>query len=243
MTYLNEASPVCRTCGEPSKCRGLCQHHYYKSRALNKIPVNSPTKSQVAWRAKIRRILDNAKGRCRYPGTHKYEYYGGRGIQCRLSFEDIEFLWRRDSANQMQHPSLDRIERDGNYTKENCRFIEFDLNRRLRSKPRPNRQCIDCKVPFVGAHPRALRCKTCGDNFRRPKRSCRICSTIFNSSSKSKDRCKNCQWETRLCAYCHKPITRKIDIAYGRNKNWFCSKREFGLWICYRRYHGTSSLK
>ena len=242
MTYLNEVSPTCKICGEPSSCRGLCPHHYYESRTLNQISINSPTKSQVVWRAKIRRVLVNAKLRCEYPGTHKYKYYGGRGIQCLLSFEDIEFLWRRDSADQMQHPSLDRIESNENYTRENCRFIEFNLNRSLRSKSRPNKQCIDCKMLFLASYPHALRCKTCGDNFRRPKRPCKLCGTIFNSSSKTKDRCKNCQWETRLCGYCHKPITRKINYD-GRNKNWFCNRREFGLWICYRRYHGTSSPK
>lgn len=81
---------------------------------------------------RIMKIWNNAWSRCNMPEMNKYEYYGGNGIKCELSAEETVYLWKRDGADNMKCPSLDRIDRTGNYSVENCRFIEFELNRRLR---------------------------------------------------------------------------------------------------------------
>jgi hypothetical protein len=47
---------------------------------------------------------------------------------------EIKELWFRDKAMLMINPTIDRIDRNGNYTKENCRFIEAKENRRLRDE-------------------------------------------------------------------------------------------------------------
>ena len=41
---------------------------------------------------------------------------------------DGKFLWNRDKAYLMKKPSIDRINNDGNYTRENCQFIEHGDN-------------------------------------------------------------------------------------------------------------------
>lgn len=81
---------------------------------------------------RIMKIWNNAWSRCNMPEMNKYEYYGGKGIKCELSPEQTVYLWNRDGADKMKCPSLDRIDRSGNYSIENCRFIEFELNRILR---------------------------------------------------------------------------------------------------------------
>ena len=81
---------------------------------------------------KLRRVLRNIKGRCENPAVHKFEYYGGRGIKNLLTLDDLLVLWKRDNADQMQQPSIDRIDSDGPYALENCRFLEFAENRRRR---------------------------------------------------------------------------------------------------------------
>lgn len=63
-------------------------------------------------------------------------YYGGKGIKCLLSFEDVMNLWNRDKANLLSRPTIDRIDPNGNYKLENCRFIENSENVRRAHKNR-----------------------------------------------------------------------------------------------------------
>lgn len=82
-------------------------------------------------RLRIQRILANVKWRC----AHK-ERYVQRGIKCQINHSHILFAWHRDGADQMQRPSLDRRDNDGDYSPENIRFIELELNISLGTKVR-----------------------------------------------------------------------------------------------------------
>ena len=69
-----------------------------------------------------------AKGRCENRLDKRYKYYGGRGIKFLMTIEDFKTIWFRDKANLMKKPSIDRINNDGNYHLNNCRFIELRQN-------------------------------------------------------------------------------------------------------------------
>ena len=73
------------------------------------------------------RHLDGARKRCK--GGGKYAHYKKMGIECHLTGADIKFLYIRDIAHELKEPSLDRINAKKDYTRENCRFIEFQENR------------------------------------------------------------------------------------------------------------------
>lgn len=70
----------------------------------------------------------NAKQRCGNPGIKCYKHYGGRGIRMLLTMLETELLYKRDHANKMEHPSIDRINPNGDYHFGNCRFIEQSEN-------------------------------------------------------------------------------------------------------------------
>lgn len=76
-------------------------------------------KSKLPWYSSY----NAAKQRCK---THKY--YQDKGVKFLMSIEDFEFLWKRDRANILKEPSIDRINSNGHYELANCRFIELREN-------------------------------------------------------------------------------------------------------------------
>lgn len=72
------------------------------------------------------------RSRCDNPNSPAYSYYGGRGITYDPRWDKFEnFL--ADMGEKPEGRSLDRIDPDGNYCKENCRWatdIEQQRNRR-----------------------------------------------------------------------------------------------------------------
>lgn len=72
--------------------------------------------------------LRMARERCNRKGQQSYPYYGGKGIKCLLTAEDAKFLWKRDGADKMLRPSIDRLKETDHYTRDTCRFIELRNN-------------------------------------------------------------------------------------------------------------------
>jgi len=104
------------------------------------------------------RTLSNIKGRCENKKVHRYEYYGGRGIKNLLTKEDIKYLWFRDKAYKMKQPSIHRKNHDLSYFVDNCEFIEFSKNRKLRiykytrlSNVKYKRLIVDLEKPSIHA--------------------------------------------------------------------------------------------
>lgn len=66
----------------------------------------------------------NVKSRCK----NKCLNYKKQGVKFYLTKEEMKTLWLRDKAYLLDSPSIDRIETTGNYTYDNCRFIELSVN-------------------------------------------------------------------------------------------------------------------
>lgn len=78
------------------------------------------------------RFVEWARRRCNCTDPEQwFPNYGAKGIICDLTAPQLEIVWRRDRADLMKRPSLDRINPLGNYTFDNVRFIEFNFNSRL----------------------------------------------------------------------------------------------------------------
>lgn len=89
------------------------------------------------------RFLYEATNRCRNE-CHNYTKYN---IKCLLTMEDCKKLWFRDKAFELSNPSLDRKDTNGDYTYENCRFIDRFLNMKL-----PKRKRLSGKNKFKGVY-------------------------------------------------------------------------------------------
>lgn len=76
------------------------------------------------WAGRLRQM----RYRCNNKNDARYRNYGGRGIKCFLTMENMKCLWVRDKAYLMENPSIDRIDNNGHYIFDNCRFIELADN-------------------------------------------------------------------------------------------------------------------
>src|SRR3990167_8424445 len=84
---------------------------------------------------RCRRTLVNISQRCTNPSNPAFSRYGQKGISVGITLEELIYLWVRDRASLLRQPSLDRINNDGNYTLDNCRFIELEENSRKGTFP------------------------------------------------------------------------------------------------------------
>ena len=66
--------------------------------------------------------------RCTVSTIADYKYYGGKGIKCLITMEEIKQLWIREKAYLMDKPSIDRKDSNKDYIFNNCRFIELRVN-------------------------------------------------------------------------------------------------------------------
>lgn len=81
-------------------------------------------KFKFPWRYTLKLI----KGRCNNPHNIRYKNYGGRGIKCLITEEELKFLWFRDRAYEMKEPSIERQNPNGNYELKNCEYLELIEN-------------------------------------------------------------------------------------------------------------------
>ena len=75
-----------------------------------------------------KRTMSHIKYRCNNPKCKAYNRYGGRGIKCLITEDEIKQLWIRDKTWLLKQPCIDRIDNDGNYEFSNCEYIERGEN-------------------------------------------------------------------------------------------------------------------
>lgn len=216
--YRNEVQSYCRVCGLQSTVRGFCDKHYRQRLKWGSIVVQRKTALEKYLLRKLRYIIM----RCSDSRVHKYKYYGGNGIECRLTIEDLLFLWNRDRADQMKSPSVDRIDNGNNYTRDNCRFVEFSENRARRWAEALTKNCLECRTSFrsMSTSKRTV-CRSCFQKNRALARLCRNCKNPFSGKQGCRY-CDDCRNFSRLCAWCGSMLTRTR--RFLKYEKWFCSR-------------------
>ncbi len=114
------------------------QKRYMEIRKSNSkgIPYSAKYSKENPWVVKYHLI----KQRCTNKKDDSYHNYGGRGIKCLMTAKDLKEIWLRDKAYLLKRPSIDRIDNDGHYVYDNCRFIEL-----IENTTRPQLERTHCK--------------------------------------------------------------------------------------------------
>ena len=97
------------------------------------------------------------KARCSNPNNHKYKDYGGRGIKvCDEWLHSFTKFYEWAMANGYDYDAplgqctLDRIDVDGNYCPENCRWADAKTQ---ANNQRPRKQKVHgIEVDYRGVH-------------------------------------------------------------------------------------------
>lgn len=110
--------------GGYTKSCGCLQRESVKK--ANTIHGMSATRQYESWRGIIRRI-SNVKDKY-------YMDYGGRGITYDPKWETFEGFWEDMSEGYSDELTLDRIDVNGNYCKENCRWVSMSIQNHNQRK-------------------------------------------------------------------------------------------------------------
>ena len=97
------------------------KHNYYK-KYINTI------------KGCIVQLINNIKKRCNNPEADKYKWYGGRGIKCNFTFDEL-YDWVIINNIDPRGLEIHRIDNNGNYVLGNIEFL--DKNTHIK-KHHPN---------------------------------------------------------------------------------------------------------
>lgn len=82
------------------------------------------------------RVWGNMKKRCSNKNCPDYPRYGGRGITYCEEWESFESFWNDMKDGYEDHLTLDRINVNGGYSKDNCRWVDFKTQQNNRRDTR-----------------------------------------------------------------------------------------------------------
>lgn len=85
---------------------------------------------------KMRLVLDHLRSRCTNPKDIMYHRYGGRGIGVCERWGKLYNFYHDMSPSYKPGLQLDRIDNDGDYSPENCRWVTRTQQARNKSNNR-----------------------------------------------------------------------------------------------------------
>lgn len=89
--------------------------------------------------SRLRKIWYGMRERCNNPNAYNYHRYGGKGIKICDEWNIAENFEMWSYANGYNDTlTIDRIDSNGNYSPENCRWVDSHIQQSNRSTPKNN---------------------------------------------------------------------------------------------------------
>jgi len=131
-------------CKDPAREKENKRKYYIKNRETIKERAriwNRNHKAINRRRARLHRLHHpwlnsyyDAKKKCENPNHSGYRNYGAKDIKFKITLAEIQMLWIRCGAKDMEHPVFDRRYYHRDFVFRNCVFVERDDWRERRRR-------------------------------------------------------------------------------------------------------------
>jgi hypothetical protein len=125
-SYLRQyPDRVCRNCSLKEKNLKGEDHYRFKHGLA----------SRIHGKKRIYHIWISMRERCNNPNFKQYKDYGGRGIQVCKEWDDVSVFAKDMGERPSLRHTLDRIDNNKGYFKENCKWSTYEEQNKNRRKP------------------------------------------------------------------------------------------------------------